>query len=234
MYGRAMLGRRILLVLVGLMAWVVALVDLRGRNSVAVTALVLGTFLIVLAAFFERVRALRIGFASLRLLSSSESRSDPDQNEAAEFQRFTVEASPTLHHIAVFAVDDLELAEMLVNRALATVAINWTSIPAESRRAHALRALVASLERTSLFRTFARSRNLAQRDERSEWANLAFDLQPLPVAARAIAVLFFLEGMSEAEIAHELGRPLGDVETALAEARRLLEARRDHAEEESA
>jgi RNA polymerase sigma-70 factor (sigma-E family) len=147
-----------------------------------------------------------------------------------EFEEFAVAALPALLRFGVVLTGDRHRADDLVQTALVKTMRRWTYIEREHPTAYVRRVMVTtqlswwrSHRRESLlpesFDMASPSDAEASYDDQDQ---LARGLAVLPPRQRAVIVLRYYEGLSEAEIAEVLGCARGTVKSQAAKALRTL------------
>jgi RNA polymerase sigma-70 factor (sigma-E family) len=140
----------------------------------------------------------------------------------AEFTTFMAEASPALARTAWLLCGDERRAEELVQHALVRTYLAWGTARDRDPLAYARRTL-ANL-RIDSWRRHRREvltspadvpegRVDAAADQHAERDRLARALATLSPRARRVVVLRHLEGLSEREVAHDLGVSVGTVKS---------------------
>lgn len=147
---------------------------------------------------------------------------DTGPGKDAEFTRFMATAAPVLARTAWLLSGDAELADELVQEALTRTYLSWSRARAGDPLAFARRTL-ANL-RLDTWRH--RRRTAAGDGERDE---LARALALLPTRQRRVVVLRHLAGLSEREVADDLGLTPATVRTAAARAVHTLRSALDPA-----
>jgi RNA polymerase sigma-70 factor (sigma-E family) len=160
-----------------------------------------------------------------------------------EFAAFMADASPTLAHTAWLLTGDEHLAEELVQEALTRTYLAWHRVRRRDPHAYARRVLVgrrvtdrARRSREPSYAPPALPDGAAEGGERTviDRDRLVRALATLTPRQRRIVVLRHLVGLSEQEVAHDLGVSLGTIKSTasrgLAQLREVLESADDHAQ----
>ncbi|ACZ31490.1 RNA polymerase, sigma-24 subunit, ECF subfamily [Xylanimonas cellulosilytica DSM 15894] len=157
-----------------------------------------------------------------------------------EFAAFMVEASPRLAHTAWLLTGDEHLAEELVQEALTRTFLAWNKVRTRDPHAYARRVLVGrrtndrvKRDREPSYALPALPDDATEGGERAviERDRLVRALATLTPRQRRIVVLRHLVGLSEQEVAHDLGVSLGTIKSTasrgLAQLRQVLESADD-------
>jgi RNA polymerase sigma-70 factor (sigma-E family) len=147
-----------------------------------------------------------------------------------EFEEFVVAALPGLLRFGVVLTGDRQRADDLVQTALVKTMRRWRAIEHDQPVAYVRRAMVnahvsswrRSKRETALpdgFDVAARTDDTASYDDQDQ---LARALAVLPARQRAVIVLRFYAGLSEAEIADALGCAPGTVKSQASKAMQRL------------
>lgn len=142
----------------------------------------------------------------------------------------------SLVRLACLLVDQVEVAEELVQEAFVRLDRNWDKVHDEAARPAYLRSIVMNLARSSLRRRLVARRHQPKpapdAPPAEDGAVLAEDhrevvaaLRTLPARQRECVVLRFYQDCTEAEIAQTLGISPGSVKTHLHRAMRTLSDR---------
>ncbi|WP_425956398.1 SigE family RNA polymerase sigma factor [Xylanimonas sp. McL0601] len=160
-----------------------------------------------------------------------------------EFAAFMADASPRLAHTAWLLTGDEHLAEELVQEALTRTFLAWRKVRRRDPHAYARRVLVGrrandqvKRNREPSYASPALPDGATEGGERAviDRDRLVRALSTLTERQRRIVVLRHLVGLSEQEVAHNLGVSLGTVKSTasrgLAQLREVLESADDAAQ----
>jgi RNA polymerase sigma-70 factor (sigma-E family) len=151
-----------------------------------------------------------------------------------EFTEFFAAHATGLRRTAYVVLHDWDLAEDLVQQALAKLYTAWPRTRAETRLAYARRTVVneclSHLRRRRPEIPTDRVPELPTPDPGPTGADLAGALDRLPPRQRAIVALRFLDDVPVAEVARALGIAEGTVKSQTARALETLRLRATHEE----
>jgi RNA polymerase sigma-70 factor (sigma-E family) len=147
-----------------------------------------------------------------------------------DFEEFAVAALPALLRFGVVLTGDRHRADDLVQTALVKTMRRWAHIEREHPTAYVRRVMVTT--QLSWWRAHRRESALPESFDMAspgdaeasydDQDQLARGLAVLPARQRAVIVLRYYEGLSEAEIADALGCARGTVKSQAAKALRTL------------
>ena len=147
-----------------------------------------------------------------------------DRDDEAAFAQFVTREWSRLVRVGFLLTGDVGRAEDLVQQTLVKVHRHWRKLHREGSRYAYTRAALVN-ESTSWWRRKRVAENLgeipahADRDSRDAYAGvdnrdaLIRALHSLPPRMRAVIVLRYYDGLSEAETAHALGVSVGSVKS---------------------
>ena len=146
----------------------------------------------------------------------------------SEFTDFYVGCAVTLRRTAYVVVRDWDLAEDLLQQAMAKLYVAWPRVRPETRLAYARRTVVNEcLSHVRRHRPEIPTDTLPERavDPPETGTDLASALAVLPARQRAIVALRFLDDLAVSEVADVLGIAEGTVKS---QTSRALETLRRH------
>ena len=158
-------------------------------------------------------------------------------SRSEEFRAFFIAEGESLRRFAVFLTGDAETGADVAQETLARVYRHWGRIQGMDPGPYARRALVnlvrSAHRRRLVERRFRESQPSpdtavsSRSDQVDDFLRVASALKTLPPMRRAAIVLRFYEGLSDADIARTLDRPIGtvksDIHRGLAKLRPLLD-----------
>lgn len=182
------------------------------------------------------------GGGAVRAPAAAETAAETSAETSTEFAAFMRDATPALGRLALFLTGDVHRAEELVQQTLVRTFEAWPRARNGDPLAYARRILA-----NQRIDTWRRRRREIITDpalvpdrgvpdgarERAERDQLVRALATLGARRRRVVVLRYLVGLSERDVATELGLPLGTVKSTaargLAELRELLDRAPAHA-----